>query len=62
MKAAQVKNYKKQVDSLQDELKMSQQNVDTLLKTQEELVKCTSDTYIQHHMKDQHVYNYELQL
>ena len=39
VKMAQIKNYKQQVDSLQGELKKSQQTVESLLKEQEEGVK-----------------------
>ena len=39
VKTAQIKNYKKQVDSLQGELKKSQEAVESLLRDQEEGVK-----------------------
>ena len=38
VKTAQIKNYKKQVDGLQAELKKSQQTVESLLRDQEEVV------------------------
>ena len=38
VKTAQIKNYKKQVDSLQADLKKSQQTVESLRKDQEEVV------------------------
>ena len=39
MKTAQIKNYKKQVDGLQADLKKSQQTVEPLLRDQEEVVR-----------------------
>ena len=39
VKTAQIKNYKKQVDGLQADLKKSQQPVESLLRDQEEVVR-----------------------